>query len=139
MPGELHQRLLQRAVDQGWEVGKWKAAFHRKAREPHWRHEYRADRDFQDIFKGAWPRPDAWRIIVEGPETPGKDWGHEVLVLEFLEVEVTHFIGKEKQEAYEGLWWQFDGTSLFHFRVFQMDKYGTIRLYLDRETIYQQA
>ncbi len=75
--------------------------------------------------------PDAWRLKVEGPE---QGWGYLVLVLEFLEVEVTHHVDDRKLVQYNNLWWALDATDMFHFRVFRMDRYGIVTPLLTEET-----
>ncbi|MBI4541656.1 MAG: hypothetical protein HY705_01360, partial [Gemmatimonadetes bacterium] len=49
--------------------------------------------------------PDAWKLRDEEPEHASN---HPVLVLEFLEVEVTSHVDDRKIEDYERFWWLLD-------------------------------
>lgn len=139
IPGTLHQQLVKKAQEQGWQVGGWRASLFKKCCEnPEWAAEMFFDDDqeseLHETVMELWTRPDAWRISVEG-KTEG--WSYDVLVLEFLEVEVTGRVDKDKQSAYRDLFWAFDAAASYHFRAWHMDRFGTIRPYITEDTIYK--
>jgi hypothetical protein len=118
----LHNRLIDVACENGWTRTGWKAAVRRTLSRPPW------DGEGGEIIEyvNAMPcTPDAWRFRLEGAGD-GPGWCYEVLVLELLEVEVTNPIDIHKLQQYEKLWWQMDGSSCFHLRVFRMDRYGFV-------------
>lgn len=123
----LHRQLTQKATEQGWQAYNWRDGLFRRCREdPEWleemftKDEEVGETQLHEIVMAAWVRPDAWRVVVD----------RGVLVLEFLEIEVTGGIRRDKQVAYQELWWQFDGTMNYHFRVWHMDRFGVIRPYI---------
>ena len=140
----LHKRILANARYQGWETGGgWKKAFQTKCRDDEtWQGEFETDTDdtgHYELFDDVRCIPDGWRLKVEGPETPtpnGDPWPYPVLVLEFLEVEISHPMPLEKRDQYMDLWWLMDGTSCFHFRVYRAERYGPIVLWLDHDAAY---
>src|SRR6185295_2646526 len=95
----LHEALIdQLCRTDGWQRGPWKLAFLTKCKEhPHWAGEV-AEGAYDEIWGGL-PRliPDAFRLVVEGPQTPGVSWGGDTLILEFLEVEISHPIPLNKR------------------------------------------
>ena len=121
----LHDRLLAIASDHGWRTGPWKAAFRQMLRDDEWSADADEVLEVLGIIRSI---PDAWRIRVEGEE---QGWGYDVLILELLEVEVTHPVSRLKLAAYEKLWWAMDATSLYHLRVYRMDRYGNVLPLLD--------
>lgn len=139
---QTHERLIEQAAAQGWAkstaASNWRAGFRRATRERYWRD--RAGEDVQEIIDLVAARPDAWRITIEGPETPDAEWSHPVMVLEFLEVEVTNRINEDKRDHYRDIWGMFDGTDFFHFRVWRMDRFGYILPYVvDINTAYDSS
>jgi hypothetical protein len=140
----LHKRIVANARYEGWQTaGNWKKAFLDKCREnPEWQGEAEADTDDAgryELFADIRCIPDGWRLKVEGPETEtpnGDPWSYPVLVLEFLEVEITHPMPLNKRDAYMSLWWTMDATSCFHFRVYRAERYGPIQLWLDHGAAY---
>lgn len=141
-PGTLHQRLIEKAKEQGWQVGGWRDGLFKKCREnPHWKSEMffsfpneDQESELHEEVMALWTRPDAWRIVVEGK---AEGWSYDVLVLEFLEVEVTGRVDADKQDAYRSFWWALDATSAYFFRVWHMDRFGTTRPYITEKTIYE--
>lgn len=135
MRDTLHEFIVRRECrNNGWQTGNWKTGFAKAAKaDPRFEGEFTETENNGDEIWGDMPRmiPDAWRIVAEGPETEGKDWGCPVLVLEFLEVEIGHPIPFEKHRNYAQLWWRFDGTSCFHFRVYRIGRYGPAELWFD--------
>jgi hypothetical protein len=137
MESTLHKQLIKRAESDGWirmersVSGDWRAAFARTIRQPRWSGEAE---ELGDVIKSKVLHPDAWRINVEGADT-GR-WNYDVLVLEFLEVEVTGKMSADKKRAYERLWLAFDSTALLAFRVFHMDRFGVVRPFLTDGTIH---
>lgn len=140
MGQELHSFIVRRECrENGWQRGNWKTGFAKAAKaNEEFADEFIESEDNGDQIWGDIPIliPDAWRIAFEGPETEGKNWGCPVLVLEFLEVEVSHPIDYDKHHNYVHLWWRFDGTSCFHFRVYRIGRYGPATLWLDVETAH---
>jgi hypothetical protein len=141
MAQELHRFIVQRECrNNGWQTGRWKAGFAKAAKaDPRFAGEFAESENNGDEIWGDIPTliPDAWRVVVEGPETEGKNWGCPVMVLEFLEVEIGHPIPFEKHRNYVHLWWRFDGTGCFHFRVYRIGRHGPAALWLDTETAHQ--
>jgi hypothetical protein len=136
----LHDRIVEKACrDDGWQTGDWRRAFLALCREhPAWQGEIEDDGD-DGLFAGVTIRPDAWRLCKEGPETPRDDpWSYDVLVLEFLEVEITHPMSLDKRRAYVNLWWRFDASNCFHFRVYRAERYTAPHLWLDTATVYDE-
>jgi hypothetical protein len=163
MPSKLHEDLVQHACrSDGWSSAKgWRKAFAAIANtNPMWASEYNPRTkqdiaalaaqgydvddmapgeltDYAEAIRDTTVNPDAWRIVVEGAGPfIDETWSYPVLVLEFLEVEVTHGIGNDKMNKYRNLWWAFDASSSFHMRVYHMDKFGITRPYMTTETIY---
>lgn len=122
----LHNRLIDLACQHGWSRTGWKAAVRQRLAEDQWSGE--AD-DILDIVETTPCIPDAWRFKVE-QEGEGPGWSYPVLVLELLEVEVTHPIDVNKLSLYERLWWAMDATSDLHLRIFRMDRYGFVLPFL---------
>lgn len=140
MGQELHTFIVRRECrNDGWQTGNWKTGFAKAAKgNDQFAGEFE---ESEDNGNGIWDGmpiliPDAWRVVVEGPETEGKHWGGPVMVLEFLEVEISHPIPFDKHRNYVHLWWRFDGTSCFHFRVYRIGRYGPSTLWLDTETAH---
>lgn len=141
MEDTIHNRIIARARRDGWQRGPWKPVFLKKCREREaWREEIEAETDDDgicELFDGFRSVPDAWRLVAEDETTQnGSLWCHPVLVLEFLEVEITHPMPLHKRDEYTKLWWAMDGTDSFHLRVYRAERYGPIELWLDTETIY---
>ena len=122
-----HDELIARATKDGWIRGHaWRAALHHIGSE----RGYDELKVLEEDLTSDLPRPDAWRIVIEGPETPNQFWNYEVVVLEFLEVEVTSGITQAKDEWYRFLWDIFDATHFFHLRIWHMDRFGVMRPYI---------
>jgi hypothetical protein len=122
----LHNKLIDLACDHGWVRTGWKAAARTKLLEEPWREEAGV---ILDVIEATPCIPDAWRFRLE-QEGEGAGWSYPVLVLELLEVEVTHPVDAQKLDFYERLWWNMDGTSFLHLRVFRMDRYGYVLPFL---------
>lgn len=132
---ELHEEAIRTFCERdGWrregfpEVRRRLARLCERGREENpW-----SDPDLPEIFREFSRRPDAWRLKMEGP---AQGWGHRVLVLEILEVEVTHrFAGSGAEMDYHSLWWTLDATERFHLRVFHSNPWGPIQCVLDGAT-----
>lgn len=163
MPSKLHEDLVLHACrSDGWSNAKgWRKAFAAKAStnsawaseyNPHTKQDIAAlaanGEDVEDMVPGELTEyakavrdllvnPDAWRIVVEGPgPSIDETWNYPMLILEFLEVEVTNGIDKAKMNKYRNLWWAFDASSSFHMRVYHMDKFGVIRPYMTSHTVH---
>jgi hypothetical protein len=65
--------------------------------------------------------PDAWRLGVDT-----EIYGNPVLLVETLEIEVTSPISEAKHDAYDRLWWAFDGTETAHFRAWISNRFGVV-------------
>jgi hypothetical protein len=122
----LHNSLIDLACQHGWNRTGWKAAARNRLSEEPWKEEAEI---ILDIIEATPCIPDAWRFRLE-QEGEGPGWSYPVLVLELLEVEVTHPIDENKLQLYERLWWNMDGTSYLHLRVFRMDRYGNVLPFL---------
>lgn len=129
----LHEQLVDQAVKQGWHRVGWRKAFKARLATLPWTGDAK---DVAEIIDQVAVVPDAWRVVHEGPITSGRRWGCSIVVLEFLEVDVTHCANQDKWAEYQDLWWQFDGTGHFQFRAFRMDRYGNIHPYVTEDTIY---
>jgi len=118
-----HDALINRAIQDGWIRGHaWRAALCDQAQTaPSWVGEWS---ELSEGFSDALPRPDAWRIVIEG----------KLLVLGFLEVEVTSGVTESKDDWYRWLWDIFDATAYYHLRIWHMDRFGVIRPYLTEST-----
>lgn len=141
MRDTLHDSILQRECRRdGWQTGNWKTAFAKAARADEQFHDefVESEDNGNELWEGIRRSPDAWRIVTEGPETPGKDWGCPILVLEFLEIEIAHPMPLDKRDDYIDLWWRFDGSSVFHLRVYHIGRYGTASVWLDMDTVHQE-
>lgn len=144
----LHEALIDKLCrnGEGWQRGNWKSAFIKRARQNAWwageieDDNGKPDRDAIDALFGGLPRliPDAFRFTVEGPDTPNQHWGSEVLILEFLEVEIGHPMPLNKRRNYVTLWWRLDASSSFHFRVYRVERYGSPVLWLDHDAAYEE-
>lgn len=161
----LHERLITHAcTNHGWtrtEKDDWRLAFGAACHEQdEWIGEFAPEStmltaaeaeelgmqegdvitdesELAEVLREFSYRPDAWRLSRESPDTPGQNWSYPVLVLEFLEVEVTNGIVGNKKQAFINLFWAFDCSSSFYFRVWHMDRFGITRLYLDETTVYR--
>lgn len=133
-PMKHHDLLIEQAAKDGWVRGYgWRRSILREARK-------------SDFCMGEWseltesldfiesPHPDAWRISVEDENTVDECWNYPVVVLEFLEVEVTSGITQGKDDVYRFLWDVFDATHYFHLRIWHMDRFGVIRPYITHST-----
>lgn len=141
MAQELHSFIVRREChNNGWQTGRWKVGFAKAAKaDARFAGEFIESEDNGNQIWGNLPimTPDAWRIVVEDENTLGKSWGCPVMVLEFLEVELSHPIPFEKRRNYMALWWNFDGTNCFHFRVYRIGRYGPAELWLDVDTAHE--
>lgn len=118
-----HDALIDMAVQDGWVRGHgWRSDLHRIGRA----RGYGELAELEESFSDALPRPDAWRII----EQP------RLVILEFLEVEVTSGVTQQKDDWYRWLWDSFDATSYFHLRIWHMDRFGVVRPYITDSTHY---
>jgi hypothetical protein len=133
----LHNRLIDRALSDGWKRPPWKPQLRKYLKEAPW-HGDGSDQDEDSdeilaLFGDLHCVPDAWRMRVES-ESEG--WLHPVLAVEFLEVDVTSHCDDRKLIEYDTLWWRLDGTEMFHLRVFQMDRFGLVKPLVTEDTIY---
>lgn len=138
----LHDRIIEKACrDGGWQRGDWRRAFLTKCRtHPAWIGEVEDAGSLSELLGDFRPCPDAWRLVEEGPNTPKDDpWNYDMLVLEFLEVEIAHPMSLAKRRAYVGLWWRLDSTTRFHFRVYRAERYKAPELWLDTHTVYDET
>jgi hypothetical protein len=127
-------QLLKAAAQEGWQRIGWRRATRQALAEMLRRHrqlrrygeEANAILECLADFRA---RPFAWRLKVEGK---AEDWGHPVLVVEFLEMNVT----KAKLTEHTRLWWGLDASELMHLRTFLLDKTGRISPLVTDETIY---
>jgi hypothetical protein len=134
MPSELHEQLIEQARVEGWNKDRWKKAFLHRIKFD-WEYDwYDENEDILEAINKSWCRPDAWRIVVEGPE---HGWNFPLLILEFLEVEVSHQIDQSKKNAYIHLWFAFDDTQAFMLRVFRMDRFGNTFPYITENTVFE--
>lgn len=120
-----HQRLVGGLVGEGWSLKGWRDGVYTMLRNlGALTGEQDAWMDVPEIlddFKKTRLIPDAWRIVVEGKQ---QGWLHNVLVIEFMEVEVTHPLPAEKVAMYDNLWWALDYTEYLYFRLWKMDATG---------------
>lgn len=131
----LHKRLIDVACRNGWVQRGWKAAIRKHINEEPWCWDAE---EVLDVVHEMPCIPDAWRVRIEKPGD-GSRWNYDVLVLELLEVEVTNPIDPSKLRYYVDLWWAMDSSSLFHLRVFRMDRYGFVLPLLTEHTVYDLA
>lgn len=125
---EHHNALIARACQEGWTRGHgWQSDLYRIGHE----RGYGELAELRESLQFSLPRPDAWRISIEGPDD---HWSYPVVVLEFLEIEVTSGITAAKHDLYEFLWDIFDATHYFHLRIWHMDRFGVVRPYLTNST-----
>lgn len=133
----LHNRLIDRAIRDGWKRPPWKSELKAKLKESPWcgdgTGQDEENGEILELFGDLHCVPDAWRMHTEGKE---EGWGHPVLVIEFLEVDVTSHCDERKLIEYDTLWWRLDGTEMFHLRVFQMDRFGLTKPLVTEDTIY---
>lgn len=140
MQDTLHDRLVDLFCrNDGWKTGPWKPAFRAKCREnPAWLGDFE-DGGKDDLWAGIRFNPDAWRLVVEGADTPNTPWNYDVLIVEFLEIEIFHPIPLDKRRNLIDLWWRFDSTSCFHMRVYCAGRYGDAKLWLDTESAIREV
>src|SRR5258706_13473848 len=122
----LHNRLIAQACAADWNKGGWKKAIRETLLQPSWACDDADQVEDVDevgiLFDRVKCVPDAWRIKVEG-ECTEAGWLHPVLVLEFLEVEVSHRIDDNKWAELTRFWFALDATGYFHLRVYRMDQF----------------
>lgn len=129
---DLHRKLTDLAHENGgWEVGVWKAPMRVLLQSEPWKRDADGLTGYLGNVKA---RPDAWRISREGR---AEGWGHDVLVLEFLEVEVGHRIDRNKLAEFANIFWMFDATDRFHFRAWKMDRFGIMSPAMNEQIAYQ--
>jgi hypothetical protein len=128
----LHIRLINAACRNGWRQYGWKAAMRTYLCQAPWRAEAE---DSLEVIQEMPCIPDAWRVRIE-KEGEGPGWSYEVLVVELLEVEVTHPVDQNKFSYYERLWWAMDDSALLHLRVYRMDRYGFVLPLLTEHTAF---
>ena len=129
MPSDLHERLIWEATRKGWRTEPWKPAVQERLRMQPWIEE--AD-EILALLTECPLQPDAWRLTIKR-DGPGCDL---LLWLEFLEVEVTHRISRDKWQWYSAIWEAFDLTDRLEFNVIVMASDGTtweLNLYPRRE------
>lgn len=136
MSDNLHNAIITHARRHGgWQTIGWRDGFRAACREnAAWQSEIDGD-GFDELFGDFILRPDAWRIVKEGPDTPDMDWERDVLVLEFLEVEIAHPMPLTKRRDYIDLWMRLDGSDHFHLRVYRAERYMPITCWLDFDTV----
>lgn len=127
-------QLIKRAARQGWRRHGWKKALRERLALMVRRN--RGLREFQDEIPETFEcldafrcRPTGWRLRVEGR---AEEWGHSVLVLEFLQIGLT----QRQLVEFKTLWWRLDTSELMHLRVFLMDRTGRISPLVTDETIH---
>ena len=130
----LHARMIAAACrDHGWQLGNWQEALAQKLSDAQWHNpNYDEVPDVLEMAAHVWGRPDAWKIREEAPE-PGQ--AHAILVLDFLEVEVTHHIEDDKLANYETLWWGLDASDIMELQVYRLDRFGILSPLLTKGTI----
>jgi hypothetical protein len=69
--------------------------------------------------------PDCWRVKIER-------WNWPVLVIECLEVCVTHDLTKDKLDEYKNLWFDMDASERLHFRLYRMNRDKTMSIVFDK-------
>lgn len=115
-------QLRKLATQHGWQRNGWRRATRQALAEMLQKHRqlrhYSEDADeILECLADFRARPFAWRLRVEGM---AEDWGHPVLVVEFLETTVT----RRKLAEHTRLWWGLDASELTHLRTFLLDKTG---------------
>ncbi len=130
-----HDILINQAVQDGWIRGHaWYTALARKAKaDPFlWGEWYELKESIGCVEP---PRPDAWRSLIESQGESRRP----LLVVEFLEVEVTSGVGEAKDELCRYLWDVFDATAYYHLRIWHMDRFGVVRPYITTSTHHPMA
>ena len=119
-----HTALINAAITHGWIRGHaWRSALAQAIKTmPGCSGEWFELCESIDFIEC--PHPDMWRLRLEG----------KVLVLEFLEVEVTSGIAEAKDELYRYMWDMFDATHYYHLRIWHMDRFGVTRPYITNST-----
>lgn len=116
-----HDDLIRQMTRDGWTRGhSWRSSLRRIGRAK----GYSELAELEESFSSELPRPDAWRIVEE----------ESLVVLEFLEIEVTSGVTQEKDQTYRWLWDIFDATHFFHLRIWHMDRFGVVRPYIVNST-----
>lgn len=129
-PQALHNRLIRQAcATGGWKINEkdngWRKAFRAMLQDSRW------DTDRADMigFMAEMnARPDAWRMSVDDDE--------DMLLLEFLEVEVWHRISDDKKTIYQDFWWRLDASDGVRLQIWRMDRFGIISQFMTEETIH---
>jgi hypothetical protein len=132
----MHERIIDDACARdGWQRRGWRIAIAKAFDDPSWAGEYAEDVEPAEwvwpLFRDLSRVPDAWRIRFEGKE---HGWGHPVMVIEFLEVEISHPMGERKEHDYIAIWSALDDTDFYHFRVFRRFWTDPMHLWLGEVT-----
>lgn len=115
-----HRALIAELVANGWRTRGWRAdILKRMAMRPWCGEDWMDYEEIRDRLPGVRITPDAFRISL----LPQRDYP-ALLVLDMVEVVVTHGLTKNKTAHYLNLWWDFDGSDRCHLRVWTVDVYG---------------
>jgi hypothetical protein len=135
-----HGELIERLVAQGWSrsVG-WKEAIRDKVLAiPFCGTDGLDGLHLSEAFSDAPFQPDAYRLLIEGPE---HGWLEpRILVIELVEVVVTSRLTREKLAHYADLWWDCDGSAFVHMRLYVMDEFGNMSCLADVDPdVFEEA
>jgi hypothetical protein len=116
---KLHQRLLNYACEtSGWQRNKnasgWRKAVAAMLVNEPWTEERE---DVLGCMSDLRARPDAWKLSID-------DEGF--MVIEFLEIEVSHHISEDKKVDYQKFYWRIDGSDGVILRIWRMDRWASL-------------
>ena len=148
----LHSKLIDYALTLGWNKNGFRQAVKDKLSILPWSENYQEcnlceekdecehyNKDKRcycnenlECFSDFHALPDCWRMRIEFPgdkiDGVTVEWNYPILVIEALEVIVTHDLNEYKIGEYSDLWWRMDSSERIFFRLYQMDRFGTISI-----------
>lgn len=122
-----HQELVAQLLNAGWtEPREWRKAVRAVAATEPWCGDGGTEaEDVSKILADCRVTPDAWRLVVEGPD---EGWCYPVIVLEVAEAVVRHDLDAGKLAIYEEMWMNLDALDHWYLRLWRVDLSGTLTL-----------
>lgn len=125
----LHQNYVDKFLQANWNNMRIRKNLLKLTKTSFWKEEDFIE-DYIEEIKEFSKVPDAWRVVQE-------NWGNrKVMVLECVEVTISHDLSMNKLISYENLWWAFDDSETMHLRVYKVNKDGIIYSIIDDEPVY---
>ncbi len=130
MATQTHKDIIEYYHNQGWKKHKMKKHLRKRLLQKPWCNDESVFvEDIIERINECGFLPDCWRCVIER-------WNWHVLVLECLEVCVTHRLTETKLINYSNLWMDFDASDRLHLRLFRVNSDYTMSTVMNNAPLY---